>query len=78
MGYSGIYCNRFKGKPIVLNQCGKAVDIVPDLKVSPSMGYSGRHCNRFEGKPIVLNQWGIVVYIVTDLKVNPSSKTNWV
>ena len=73
MGYSDRHCNRFTGKSIVINRRGIAVDIVPDLKVSPSMGYSGRHCNRFKGKPIVLNQWGIVVDIVTDLKVSTSS-----
>ena len=73
MGYSGRYCNRLKGKPIVLNQWDIVVDIVTDLKVRKSMGYSGRHCNRFKGKHIVLNQWGIVVDIVTDLKVSPSS-----
>ena len=73
MGYSGRHCNRFKGKPIVLNQWGIVVDIVTGLKVSPSMGYSGRYCNRFKGKPIVLNQCGIAVDIVTDLKVSASS-----
>ena len=73
MGYSGRHCNRFKGKPIVLNQWGIVVDIVTVLKVSPSMWYRGRHCNRLKGKPIVLNQWGIAVDIVTGLKVSPSS-----
>ena len=73
MGYSGRHCNRFKGKPIVLNQWGIVIDIVTGLKVSPLMGYSDKHCNRFKGTPIVLSQWGIVVDIVTDLKVSPSS-----